>query len=74
VSNFAVPIKRPEILDEFTRALIESLAMPGVQQQPRKNNPRAVKRRRPRFKLASKETSSATRSALLAHALSGRRR
>ena len=39
LSNFAVPIKRPEILDEFTRALIESLATPGVEQQARKTAP-----------------------------------
>jgi len=70
-----VPIKRPEILDEFTRALIESLATPGVQQQPRKNSPGATKRRpAPRFKPATKKSSTSTRSALAAHVLSGRRR
>jgi len=36
-------IKRPEMLDECTRRFIESLAMPGVQQAPRKQRRKAVK-------------------------------
>ncbi len=68
-------IKRPEMLDEFTRGFIESLAMPGVQQQPRKNGRKTVARRpTPRFKPGNKKSSTATRSALAAHALSNRNR
>jgi hypothetical protein len=36
-------IKRPEMLDECTRRFIESLAMPGVEQAPRKQRRKAVK-------------------------------
>jgi hypothetical protein len=69
----AMSIKRPEMLDEFTRGFIESLAKPGAQQEPRKNARKTVNRRlTPRFKPANKKSSTVTRSALAAHALSNR--
>jgi hypothetical protein len=71
----AMPIKRPEMLDEFTRGFIESLAKPGVQQLPRKNSRKTVRgRSMPRFKPANKKASTVTSSALAAHAISGKRR
>jgi hypothetical protein len=49
--NSAISIKRPEMLDEFTRGCIELLAKPGVQQEPRKNRRETLNgRATPRFK------------------------
>jgi hypothetical protein len=75
-------IKRPELLDPATRLFIAALARPNAprpraqaqRREPQAKAPRAKPRTRPApaYKFSSGKRSTATLSALAAHALSRR--
>jgi hypothetical protein len=59
-----MPIKRPEMVDEFTRKWIESFGPSERQNQQAARRSAKKQRAAPRFKPANKKSSTATRSAL----------